>query len=333
MAKTILPASPLRALALLLGVLCVCVAPVTSAAPAVAFVSTSFAYLDEYDAATDLGAAGFAVGTLSWDAVTPESLKPFNAVVLTDIPEVNEKGAVSPKAQAAMAALRAYVSAGGGVLVSSGAGGWDMCRPATNLLLKPWDAELLDEQVTDPDHLYHQTRGIRWSYSWTTNLAPSPVTAGIKAVFYPALSWRADGVKTLYVPKVGPAWQVLVKGEKSARTVRNVPKTGAMETSAATFATEPPILVAREIEKGRVAIFALWPNWTFWGARRKPMEGIVWEAGAAGIPSDTGKLCVQLVKWLAEPSVRSGALGGYVAPAKPPTRPEEYPPRLSTGRP
>lgn len=296
------------------------------AAPSIAFVSTYFNYLDEYDAAGDLRAAGLEVGTLAWDAITADSLKPFNAIVLTDIPEVNEKGEVNPKAAAAIKVIQAYVAAGGGVFVCSGAGGWDLCRPATNLLLKPWDAELLDEQVTDPGHLYQQVRGIRWQYAWTTNITPSPITDGVKAIFYPSQTWRADGVKTLYTPKVGPAWQALVRGEKTARTVRNVPKTGAMETTPATYATEPPILVARDVEKGRVAVLSLWPNWTFWGARKKPMEAIVWEAGAGGVKSDMGKLCVQLLKWLAEPSVKSGALGGYVTPEKPATRPEEYPP-------
>lgn len=297
-----------------------------SAAPSVAFVSSQFTYLEDYDAAKDLRAAGLEVGTLAWDALTAESLKPFNAVVLTDIPEVDERGEFRPKAAAACDAIRAYCAAGGGVLVCAGAGGWDLGRLATNKLIKPWDAELLDEQVTDPSHLYVQTRGIRWAYSWTSKITPSPITAGIRNVVYPAQTFRADGIKTLHAPNLGPAWQVLVRGETTARSVRNVPKTGAMEEKPATYTSEPPILAVRELEKGRVAILSLWPNWTFWGARRKPMESIVWEAGAEGMPSDTGKLCVQLLKWLAEPSAKSGAFGGYVTPKKPPTRPEEYPP-------
>jgi hypothetical protein len=295
-----------------------------SAGPSVAFVSQHFVYLDEYDALADLRDAGFEVGTLGWDAVTAEALEPFNAIVLTDIPDADERGRLSGKVEAACATIRAYCQAGGGVLACMGAGGWDKGRQAANLLLKPWDAELLDEQVTDPEHLYRQTRGIRWAYSWTTNVTPSPITEGVRTVYYPAQAWRADSQKTLYAPKLGADWQVLVRGEKSARSVTAKPVTDQLDMAAATYATEPPIAAARPVDKGRAAVLALWPNWTFWGARKACMESVVWEAGAGGVPSDTGRFCAQLLQWLAEPSVKGGAFGGYVTPENPPTRPEEY---------
>ena len=296
-------------------------------APAVVFVSQRFIYLDEYDVLPDLRDAGFEVGTTKWDAVTAESLKPFNCIVLTDIPGVDERGRLKPKIRTACEAIHAYCEAGGGVLACMGTGGWDKGRVAANVFLKPWEAQLLDEQVTDPEHLYRQTRGIRWWYSWTTNVSQSPITEGVRTVYYPAKSWRADGQKTLYAPSLDPVWQVLSRGEKSARSVRNVPKSGAMEDHPATYATEPPIAAVREVGTGRAAILALWPNWTFWGARRGCMESIVWEAGVGGVPSDTGRLCVQLLKWLAEPSLNSREFGGYVTPENPPTRPNEYVPR------
>ena len=59
--------------------------------PAVAFVSRHFTTLDRYDVLPDLRNAGFGVGTLKWQAVNADSLKPFNAVVLTDIPCTSEK--------------------------------------------------------------------------------------------------------------------------------------------------------------------------------------------------------------------------------------------------
>ncbi len=295
------------------------------AAPSIVFVSSQFIYLDEYDVSADLRQAGFEVGTLHWKAITADSLKPFNVVVLTDIPGADEKGRLPAKITEACEALHAYCRAGGGILASMGMGGWDKGRVAANIFLKSWDAELLDEQVTDPGHLYRQTRGIRWRYSWTTQLSPSQVTKGVKTVFYPAQSWRADGQKTLYAPKFGKAWQVVVRGEKSAMSVRT--KAGAMGKVAATYKTDPPIAGIRAAGSGRAAVLALWPNWTFWGARRPAMEGIVWERGAVGEKSDTGKLCLQLLKWLSEPSAKSRAFGGYVTPENPATRPEKYPGR------
>ena len=302
----------------------VCSAAWAAAGPSVAFVSRQLTYIDEYEAATDLRDAGFEVGVMHWKAVSPDSLRPFNVIVLTDMPPANERGQLPASAAQACTAIQDYVRAGGGCLACMGAGGWDRSRVAANVLLRPFAAELLDEQVTDPENLFRQTRGIRWRYSWTSNIATHPVTEGVRTCFYPAQSWRADGQKTLYAPKLNDLWDVLVRGETTAHSVRTG-KNGAMDPAPATYASEPPIAAVRAFEKGRVGILAIWPNWTFWGARHPSMEGIVWEHGARGVPSDTGRFCVSLLKWLAAPSVASNAFGGYVAPAQPPTRPEAYP--------
>ena len=295
----------------------------SDAAPSVAFVARQFVYLEDYESATDLRKAGLEVGTLKWDNVSMDTLKPFHAIVLTDIPPANERGRLQPKYEAACAAIDEYCHAGGGVLACMGAGGWDKCRVAANVLLKHWNAQLLDEQVTDPDHLYKQTRYIRWWYSWTTNVADSPITEGVRTVYFPARPWRADGQKTLYAPQLSDDWQVLVRGEKSAHSVRNKFKSPAMDSVPATYAAEPPIAAVREVGRGRAAILAIWPNWTFWGARHRSMESIVWERGVGGLPSDTGRFCVNMVRWLAAKS----PFGGYKTPENPPTRPEKYPGR------
>lgn len=49
-------------LAVLVAATCLPLAPAVLAAPALAFVSEQFLYLDEYDAARDLLDAGFEVG-------------------------------------------------------------------------------------------------------------------------------------------------------------------------------------------------------------------------------------------------------------------------------
>ncbi len=299
--------------------------PAADAAPAVAFVSSKFIYLGDYDVVADFRDAGFEVGVLGWKAVTAESLQPFNAIVLTDMPGANERGELPDAIVPAVQAIHEYAQAGGGVLACMGAGGWDKSRVAANVLLSPWDMRLLDEQVTDPTNFYRQTRYIRWSFSWTTNIAEAPSTAGVNTVFYPSRPWRADGQKTLYALDPGDDWQVLVRGERTTRSSASAPKTGVMLDEPATYASEPPMAAARSVGEGRAAVFALWPNWTFWGARRKPIEGIVWENGASGVSSDTGRFLVQLVGWLAEPSVASGAFGGHLTPENPEPRPDQYP--------
>jgi len=316
----------MKRLALLLFSLSMCALLHAQTRPAVGFVSRRFTYLEDYGTLQDLRDAGFEVGTIAWKDVNAQTLRPFNVVVLADIPPANERGQLQPRAAAACTALHKFIKAGGGCLASMGSGGWDKGRVAANVFLKPLDAELLDEQVTDPVNRHRQTRGIRWRYSWTTNIATHPATRDVQTVFFPAWPWRADGQKTLYAPRTGESWQVLVRGETSAYSSKTLER-GILEDAPATFASIPPIAAARDFGKGRAAILALWPNWTFWGARHPSMEGIVWEGGARGIPSDTGKLCLNMLKWLSEPSVKSGVCGGHVTPDPPPVRPEKYPPK------
>jgi len=291
--------------------------------PAVAFVARHFTTLDQYDVLPDLRDAGFEVGALKWQAVSADSLKPFNAVVLTDIPPADERGRLPAWVDDAYAAIRDHIEAGGGCLACMGAGGWDRGRVAANVFLAPLGATLLDEQVTDPANRYRQTRGIRWRYSWTTAVTEHPVTAGVRTVFYPAWPWRADGQKTLYAPKLTDAWEVLVRGERSACSSRTG-KHGILQEQPASYASAPPIAAVRAFGQGRAAVLALWPNWTFWGGRHPSMGGIVWDQGARGIPSDTGALCLGLLRWLAQPSLNAGTFGGYLTPENPPARPEQY---------
>ena len=294
--------------------------------PAVAFVSRLFTTLDQYDVLRDLRSVGLEVGVVKWREVNADRLKPFNAVVLTDIPPADERGRLPSWADGACAAVRDHIEAGGGCLACMGAGGWDRARVAANVLLEPLGASLLDEQVTDLENRYRQTRGIRWHYSWTTAVTKHAATVGVKTVFYPASPWRADGQKTLYAPKLNGAWEVLVRGEHSARSSRTG-KHGILLDQPASYGSAPPIAAVRAFGKGRAAIFALWPNWTFWGGRHPSMEGIVWERGAGGVASHTGAFCVGLLKWLAQPSVDTGTFGGYVTPESPATRPEQYVPK------
>ncbi len=105
-------------LALIAIVLC-STAATALGAPAVAFVSRQFIYLEDYDALPDLRDAGFEVGALDWKDVSPETLQPFNVVVLTDIPGANEVGELAPHVAAAAQHIRAWAQAGGGVLAGT----------------------------------------------------------------------------------------------------------------------------------------------------------------------------------------------------------------------
>lgn len=261
----------------------------------------------DLDVIPELRRNGYQVMADGYKGLTWEKISQFNVIVLCGFPSQEFEGICQ--------LLHRYLKEGGGIFASCGAGQWDRERPGVNVLLKPLDAELPNEQVTDPMHFYRQKDYVGFDFSYTTNVLSSPVSDGIRCVWYPARPFRADGIKMLFPIKTGAEWQVVVKGMPSAYSACSIPNSQDLLKEPATFKQAPPIMAIREFCLGRIAILPIYPSFTFRGGKCKAWEGIVWDKGAIGLQSDTGKLIMNTIGWLASPSITSGGLGGYLEPA------------------
>jgi hypothetical protein len=190
-----------------------------------------------------------------------------------------------------------------------------MDRDATNAFLKPWDIEVLREQVVDPAHSFTQKNGMRWVYLFTDNIRQHPITKNVRTIFYPTLSVHGSIANPL---KTGSAWQPVVLGSEQAAShpiIKAQQREIVDETRPGTYSKDPILAAVRNVGKGRVAVFGWGAIPTYYDYGHFMVEDIYFTRGGDGKPSDGLKLLDQTLAWLAEPAMNAksdaNSLGGY----------------------
>ena len=278
---------------------------------------------------TELQKQGYEVKVLgSPRELTWDLLKQFNVLIVADFP-IDPEG-THPSSQVLWPqhetvwkeTVARFVAEGGGVLALGSALGGDTVggagsRHLVNVLLAPAGGQVLFEKILDPKHSWTQPRKIGWQYGWTTNLGKSPLTEGLGAVYYPEQAFMYSPVTAPL--KLGAQWQVLVRGmDAAASHAPSYP--GAVhapafkEETPGTYPTAPPLVAVRQSGKGRMAVSGISHFMSLLWQGHPAAEDICISRGDGVTPSDLGKLLSNLYRWLAEPSLQSGALGGFAAP-------------------
>jgi len=113
-----------------------------------------------------------------------------------------------------------------------------------------------------------------------------------------------------------PEWTVVVRAAETAKTVPlDLRKTSYTppENITKRFPTvsDPPIFAIRPYKQGRVALCGMYPQFSFTSGRQWLFNGEVLERGLEGKPSHFGTLLENTLRWLGEPSLASGKLGGH----------------------
>jgi len=269
--------------------------------------------------AEELKELGFERGWhVGWDDLSPEYLRKFNVVVFYDFPSSPPDGP-SAQIRERLELFRDYVREGGGVFIAS----YPYTAPkivTANEFLKPLGARILWELVKDEKTLYTlQPPCPALRFSWTDAIERTSQTEGVKGLYYGVGFWE-PGSPTTCPLEVGPDWQVLVRGRSSAASFKVDPSRSTIIGPGKVKAA-PILAAARRYGKGRVVA---WPSslvFTLMDGYHWMLEGgIVMDGEAAGRKSDGARLTYNLLKWLAEPSLSAGTMGGYVY--KPPQRPK-----------
>lgn len=216
-----------------------------------------------------------------------------------------------------------FLEAGGGVLLICA----DHTIPTRSLvpdLEKPLDVRMPSECIEETDRarlgaLTQASRAV--PIAWTENVAPSPISEGVKGMWYP------PGMTSPVVP--GKEWQVVVRASATARSKpsRWLDTATADELNSVfwrkTPESAPAFVVLRPFKAGRVVLINQWRQFTVGAGTRFIYNREVLSKGIDGKPSDMGRLIENSYNWLAEPSLASGAVGGYT------TKPETLvPPNL-----
>jgi len=300
---------------LLVGTLAGAVGAGVEPGPALLLVSDprgGFAFVARVDATYKAklreAGAGYQWDAANYRDVTPERLRQYNVVVMTYPPG---SGDVPGREQfaAAFPALRGFLESGGGLLVFA-----DECYDsyqALNEFLAPFGAEVLPENIVDEPTLYRQPRYMQEYFGRTTNLAPHPVTEGVRELWYP-LAWSPQMSGATLAVKVDENWQVVARGNETAHSYR----WKAHEQGQSTYESAPPFVAVRTVGQGRIALFPTRCLNYLQQGYHLIYEGLCLDRG------DGLRFLSNLYDWLAEPSLQAGTPGGFV---EPPATPEAEP--------
>lgn len=272
----------------------------------------------------ELHRAGFEVdytngmGDVSW-----QRLQQYNALVIFAVPPragVNAwpfSGKQPIDGPAFGDLVNRFISEGGGVLLMAVETqvGVTLARE----LIKPWGADLPLETIVDPGNTTYMTHMPKVPLAYTDDVAASPVSAGVRGIWYP-IQPHYNGGDSIPLA-VDSRWQVVVRGAASARTVpvdlKQSSRPGPPDPLVRPGGVAaPPLFAIRELGEGRVALTSQWPVYSFGAGTKWLYNREVLSKGVQGKRSDFGKLLDNTLRWLAEPSLRGGTIGGYRTPAE-----------------
>ncbi len=289
------------------------------------FVGFGAAWLDKPDEVhlQHLREAGFQVDATFGNKLTWEKLKDFNVVVFYGLPVAEAGGtAFTGPYQDLPALLTRFVEAGGGFF-NAGLCATHGQNRVDDELLSRWGLEVPYERLyeTDPAKVFVMPSMFRHRFFLTTEIAPDhPVTAGVKSLWTYS---PGDGATLGEYPHPltpGPDWQVLVWGADTCRSIR-MPNFGELtnetQEPALTYDSKPPLLAVRSLGAGRMMASVINQSHLINNGWHFAYDGVSLAKGNGEVPSDWEKLFVNAYRWLAEPSLASGAVGGFVAQAGP----------------
>ena len=296
--------------------------PALGEQPAVLIVSPQGAANGWVDLAylNELHQAGFEVDyTESMAEVTWERLKQYHVLVLYSCPPDAGVdawpflGKQPIYKQDFMALVDRFLASGGGVFLI--AVETQIRTTLVRDLIQPWGADLPLETIIDPANSAFMTRMPRVPLAYTNQIASSPVSAGVRGIWYP-IQPHYNAADTLPLA-LDDSWQVVVRAMPSARTVpvdlsKSAYPGPPHPLVRADGVSAPPLLGIRPYGSGRIALMSQWAAYALGAGTKWLYNREVLSRGLNGKPSDVDRLLANSLRWLAAPSLQSHALGGYV---------------------
>lgn len=273
---------------------------------------------------SDLDTLGFEVDyTDSLAEFTWDRLRRYNVLVIYTCPP-DEGMDVWPfrkappiSKDAYIALIDRFIAAGGGVFIM--AAETQIRATLSRPIISRWGAELPLERIEDEANTAYMSRMPKVPLVYTNQVLASPVSTGVHGIWYPSKP-HYNGAHTLPL-MVDARWQVIVRAMSSAHTVPiDVDRAASPPPPDAPMrpggVAAPPLFAIRSVGAGRVALTSQWPPYTIGAGTRWLYDREVLSTGLDGKRSDFGRLLYNTFKWLAAPSLESGALGGYRTPAE-----------------
>lgn len=255
---------------------------------------------------------GFIVDHSAWDGVSLERLRRFNTVVLLSLGTASQAAPWTSKYEDM---LDEYMRLGGGVITFFN-DNETFCVAA-----KPWFAkhglDLVQMPVLDPANAKDVPRpkylyGAKFSPA--DKILPSPISEGVKAL------WYSQTFSGYFLPHANPLlvdanWTPVVQTRPTAKLGSELglivrPENFKPELEGK--AGEWTLVATRKIGNGRMVAIGLAPMIYAWAPHFDKWDEVGYRKGIGGLPSSFDRLLENSLRWTAEPSLKSGALGWQV---------------------
>jgi hypothetical protein len=282
-------------------------------APAVLMVSAWHA--GGHQAARRLHDAGIRFDQLPYpgvdgSALTWEEVRAYNVLIVTYPGHSQADGSLTAQNQQSLAVIGRFMEAGGGVLYLPIWMQMETSLPTQRAMVEPLGLKpLFDEVVFDPGQSVNAT-------AWELDFAPtrrvrlSPdARAPGGTLWYPVAARQGQQQHTTPL-MVSEDWTVLVEGEDSAFTRRVRLGSPISDATAGSIGSRPVLAAAREVGPGRMVAVGISPDYLLSTAAENALEGIVTHRGLQGEASCGAALLEASLRWLAQPSLGRGQLGG-----------------------
>lgn len=312
----------------------------TKTAPAILFCSwTPNGYID-LDYLQRLKAKGFDVDyTKDWSEVTWERIQQYHALVIFDFPEKGKVTRMPGEGPARgmpfeefTAMLGRYREMGGGVfIIAESLGplvstGYDSTLyKVTNEGLAPFGAAIPMETLSVPEaELRKHPRIPILRFGYFSHVLPSPVSEGVRGIWLPITGLDGHNRLVCGAIDVDSDWQPVVRGGPSFRSEpldmealrvgskTPLPPEDIVQRKGGV--DDPVVFAVREYEGARLALFHCFPVFHVGSGTKWFYDGVLLDKGMAGKPSDLGRLIENTLRWLAEPAMKIGQLGGAEVP-------------------
>ncbi len=253
------------------------------------------------------------------EQTTYQTLQQFNVMVLAahwSPTGLTER--VVANAHAAGRAVERYVREGGSIMILVYDDGYpnSLVIEYNNLLYKSFGLEILREAVWDAERQFAAPvfqGGAPEDFFHTENIqADHPVGKGVERL---ALARRFYG-PGVFALRLSPEWEVIVRGEESARShpASNFRDRYDVDYEVVgTYSSSPPIAAVREYGKGRIMVYSISPVHTYLNYGTPGWQMITEETGFAenDLPSHGNRFFLNGIRWLAETAKDVAGIGTF----------------------
>ena len=182
-----------------------------------------------------------------------------------------------------------------------------------NILFEPLGFRIESEGIADlENYIDHEYKtGFKKKFFHTKNIRKHDLTKGVRGLWFPFETFSVFPA-TPYITFQDPAWEVLIRGEKTTRSFKVDKKTNSLDLNTpGSCSKEPPLCAIRSFGKGRIAMVMSDRIWSGQNYGVPSWSHIVETKGIGDKHGDLMQLLLNLISWCAETAQKNPELGTY----------------------